>query len=451
MDGFFGSLLAFLLAVFVVVVSHELGHYAAARMFRMPVLRFSFGFGKQLFSATDRNGTVWAFSLVPLGGYVKLLDLESVEHMGADKSEAFENQPLGKRAIVMFAGPFANFVLAFMLYLALTLQGETGLKPLIDKVYPGSPAEHAAFEAGERVVAVDGDPVFLWKHFARELLLGVTDASTMRVRVTSDGISEQERILDLGSVDPSVLDRNFVREVGLHPDTSFITRTVDFIAADSPAEKGGMQIGDGIIRIADSPVDNWDEVVEAIEGRPGAETAFLVHRGGSEVELTLAIASVEAEGEFVGKIGIRPAFDEERLEQLRTTVSYGFFDAVAQAMDWTVGGLVVTFRFIKFLFLGDVSTKNIAGPIRIANYASDSLLLGFISFLQFLAAISISLGVVNLLPIPVLDGGHLMLYAVEFARGKKLSARMATFVYSIGGSLVVAFMVFAIVNDLIRL
>jgi len=452
MLGILLTVMAFLLAVFVVVVIHELGHYSAARYFGMPVLRFSFGFGRQLFSRTDSRGTEWAFSLIPLGGYVKLLDMESLREQGGSEEDAFENQPLGRRAVVMAGGPLANFVLAFAIYLALTMQGETGLKPIIDKVYPGTPAASAGFERGEQVVSVDGEPIRLWKHFTRHLLLAATDASTLAVGVgDQSGLALFERTLDLGDVDPSILDRDLMREIGLRPDTSFITREIDLVVDGSPAQAAGMMVGDVLLEIDGLRLDNWEEVVDEIEGRPGRRAEFAVRRDGEILRLQVDIAAEEVEGETVGKIGVRPGFDEARLEALRRSVSYGFADAVGQAASWTYGGLVVTVRFIKFLFTGQVSTKNLAGPIRIANYASDSLLQGLVSFLGFLAAISISLGVVNLLPIPILDGGHLMLYAVEFARGKKLSARATSFLYGVGGALVLAFMAFAVVNDLMRL
>lgn len=452
MAGLLFTLAAFLLAVLVVVVVHEMGHFLAARHYGFPVLRFSFGFGKPLVSRTDRNGTEWAFAPIPLGGYVKLLDMEVVRERGLDESQAFENQPIGKRAVVMVAGPLANFLFAFLAYWSLTLVGESGHRPIIGKVHPDTPAAAAGFEVGDVVSGVDGTEVGLWGHFAREILLGVTAASTLTVEVhRGDGLARVTRVLDLGEIEPSVLDRDMMREVGVYPDMSFITREIESVVGDSPAEQGGVEVGDTVLAVDGAAMETWDDVVRAIEARPGQEMGLTVSRDGDTVALRVTPESVELDDGAIGRIGVRPRFDPERLEELNTTVSYGFWGALKQAGNWTVGGLLVTYRFVKFLFQGKVSTQNIAGPVRIAQFASDSLWRGLVSFITFLAAISISLGVINLLPIPVLDGGHLLLYAVEFVRGRKLSDRATGWVYGVGAALLVSFMVFAILNDIARL
>lgn len=452
MTGLLFTLMAFLLAVLVVVVVHEMGHFLAARFYGFTVLRFSFGFGTPLFSRTDRNGTEWAVAPVPLGGYVKLLDLETVRERGLDESLAFENQAIGKRSVVMAAGPLANFLFAFVVYLGLTLLGESGHRPVIGKVYPGTPAEAAGFEAGEVVAKVDGGGIGLWGHFERAVLLGVTDASTLSVEVhRGDGLTSARRVLDLGEMEPSALDRDFMREAGFYPDLSFITREIETVVPGSPAELGGIEAGDTVVAIDGVAVDIWDDVVRMVEARPGRGMEVGVLRDGQALGLAVTASVVQVGDDEIGRIGVRPRFDMRRLEELQATVSYGPWDAVRQAGAWTLGGLQVTYRFVLFLFQGKVSARNIAGPIRIASFASDSLLRGLVSFANFLAAISISLGVINLLPIPVLDGGHLLLNAVEFVRGRKLSARAVGWVYGAGAALLVSFMTFAIINDIVQM
>ena len=452
MMAFLWSLGSFLLAIGVLVVVHEFGHFWVARRLGVKVLRFSIGFGRPLWTKTigsDRLELVVA--AVPFGGYVKMLDEREGEVPQAELHRAFNRQPILRRAAIVAAGPFANFLFAIIAYTAMFLVGITGLLPVVGQVDAGSRAEQAGFASGDRWLRIDGKEVQTWESAILALLDSGLTRGQATVTVETAGGAEVLRRIDL-SDNKLLLDEGpLLERLGIHPRRPQARPVIAGVAPDSPAERGGLRAGDRLVAADGIPVEDWDGWVAQVRKSPGVEIAVEIEREGVRKTLRV-IPQRSGDGEeAIGRVGAWPEIDREEAESLRSVVRYGPFAAVIRSVERTWEMTALTLRLMLRLVTGDASLKNLSGPIGIAEYAGVSAAIGLSAFLGFLGIVSVSLGVLNLLPIPVLDGGHLLYYCIEAVKGSPLSERAEELGTRIGLALIAALMMLALYNDLVRI
>ena len=451
MHDFIVTVLAFGLALGLLIAVHEFGHYWVARRTGVKVLRFSIGFGKPL--ASWRGGPdkiEYSVSAIPLGGYVKMLDEREGEVAPEERHRAFNRQPLAKRAAIVAAGPVFNFLFAIFAYWLMYTTGVPGMKAILGDVDGASLAAQAGLHGGEQIVAVDGEPTPTWNAVFDSLMPKALRREGAKLSVLHDG-TEFSTFLALdqlqGEVSPDVL----TAQVGLKPYRPLIKAVVGELVPDSPAEAAGMQVGDEVLAIDGQPVKDWDGLVNTVQAQPGTLLHFSVRRAGQTRSLDIRPAAVATDKGTVGRIGAGVKLDRAQFSSLRAEQRFGPFAALGEAIykTWDMGSL--TLRMLGEMLVGNASVDNISGPITIARYAKDSAEAGLSSFLSFLAIVSVSLGVLNLLPIPVLDGGHLLFYVVEWVKGSPVSERTEVLGQKFGLALILALMTVAFYNDLVRL
>lgn len=445
------TILAFLVAIGVLVTVHEYGHFWVARRSGVKVLRFSIGFGRPLWRWRGKDQTEYVLGSLPLGGYVKMLDEREGEVAEEDLPRAFNRQSLGVRSAVVVAGPMANILFAIAAYWLAFVLGIAGIKPLVGEVTANTPAEKAGFRAGEEIIAVGEQATPTWAAVRHALF--VASQSGPRVSVTVSGPEGEEVLsLDLSQVetDPEKV-RDMLQQLGVQPVRPLLAPVIGKVLPDEPAVQAGFQTGDRILSAGGQPIDSWDEWVEFVRDRPGESFNVEIERGRERLVLTLQPAAVEGEEGSVGRIGAAPQPPGELPEELQATLKYSPLAAVSQAVEktWEIGSL--TLVMLGKMLSGEVSTKSISGPITIAQYAGYSVQIGFVPFLNFLAVVSISLAILNLLPVPVLDGGHLLYYFIEWIRGRPLSEEAQALGQQIGILALIGLMCLAFYNDLARL
>lgn len=437
------AILAFLLAIGVLVTFHELGHYAAARWCGVKVLRFSIGFGKPLFTIRRRE-TEWAICPIPLGGYVKMLDEREGVVAPEDRPRAFNRQPVGKRMFIVVAGPVMNLLLAVLFYWIVIGNGLTLYRPLVGTVVPESPAAVAGFQPGDRLLAIAGSPVTDWNDIGLALLDRSDDADEpLIVRVVTSAGQRVDRVVKAAP------------EAGVHGQIGIIpvrySLTLGDIEKGGAAEKAGLRAGDTLLSANGQPLRSWAEWVDKVHNSPGKEIAVVFRRAGERRQLTLRPGSVESPTGFVGRIGAVPTVDAAWLDTLRYELRPTVVEAGGMALQKTWSNSVLSLRMFGRMLIGQASWDNLSGPITIANVAGQTARQGLDAYLEFLALISVSIGILNLLPIPILDGGHLMYYTAELIKGSPVSERAQLLGQKIGFALLASLMAFALLNDISRL
>ncbi len=444
------TLLSFLFALAVLVFIHELGHYSVARWCGVMVLRFSIGFGKPI--ATWRVGpdrTEWSLSPIPLGGYVKMLDeREQGELASADAHRAFNRQSLAKRSAIVAAGPAANFLLAIVLYGVLGMAGLQEPAPVLGAPPAGSAAAVAGIMDGDRVVAVDGSPVETFNEVRLRLIDGIVDKRAVQLQV--DGREGSRQVaLDTRGLPEGELERDFGRTLGLELRAGAVL--VGNVLGGSAAEAAGLLANDEIVSIDGQPIRRARDLIEAVRANPDEPLDFLVRRGGAEVALSVTPrgeveSAADGSSARVGRIG---AALQQRVEMV--TLDLGPIEALGHGARQTWEMSIFSLRMLGKMVTGDLSWKNLSGPVAIADYAGQSVRIGWFAYVGFLALVSVSLGVLNLLPVPVLDGGHLVYYALEAIKGRPLSERFMQVTQRVGLAMVAGLMIVALFNDLSRL
>lgn len=451
------AVLAFLLAIGALITVHEFGHYWVARRCGVRILRFSIGFGRPLwrrrFGPDDAELVV---AMIPLGGYVKMLDGREEGLPPEELPRCFGSKSLAQRSAIVLAGPLFNFLFAIAAYTLLYLVGETGLRPLVDEVAAESPAAQAGFLPGDEITAVNGRKTPTWKAVANVLVVGVVEGESMPVEVRPPGAdqSPRELELDLAAVDIDKLaEQSLLTLLGIEPVRPAAAAVVGEILSAGAAARDGFKEGDRIVAANGEPVEDWPHWVQIVQASPGAALAVEVKREGQTIPLTLTPAAREDEsGETLGYIGAAPDLSEESTSpRLAVVESYPLHTALAKGVAKTAEMSVLTLSLLAKMVLGDVSTQNLSGPIRIAQYAGETARLGPATFLTFLALISISLGVLNLLPIPMLDGGHLLYFLVEFFKGSPVSDAAQLVGLRVGMALLLCLIGFALYNDVLQL
>ncbi len=446
------TLVAFVLALGALVIVHEFGHYLVARLCGVKVLRFSIGFGFPLWSRQiGRDRTEWVVAAVPLGGYVKMLDEREGEVPPQELGRAFNRQSVWRRYAVVIAGPLANFLFAILLYWLLFMHGVQEARPIVAAPPPHTPAASAGFEAGETIRAINGEPVASWQDVRWRMLQLALERRTVKVEVLNRSNQLNWRTLDMSPFDAEQLEGDTLALIGLKLYRPDIKPVIGQIVAGSVAEQAGLKAGDQILAAEGKPIASWNELVQAVRSHAGRELHLSYRRGDERRELSLVPEAVQQDGSTVGRIGAAARLDPRALEELVTVVRYGAGSALAKAAQKTWDTSVFSLEMLGRMLIGQVSWKNLSGPVTIADYAGQSAQLGLISYLSFLALISISLGVLNLLPIPLLDGGHLMYYTVEIFKGSPVSDRMMEIGQKLGLTLLLVLMAFAFYNDINRL
>jgi regulator of sigma E protease len=443
------KLLAFLVVLGVLVVFHELGHFWVARLLGVKVLRFSVGFGRIIWSrrfGPDR--TEWALSAVPLGGYVKMADEREGDVAHADLPRAFNRQSVGKRIAIVAAGPIANLLLAILLFAATYVVGVPGQVALLASPAAGTAAAAAGIRDRDLVTAVDGTPVQSFQDLRWRLLRasGHDDAALTVER--PDG-SSATRIMSLSALASTEWEGDFMPLLGLTADLG--APVIDQVIEGKPAARAGLKAGDRIVAIDGVPVSSPADAASRTNAKPAAALTFRIGRDGAEFDAPLTTEAVEQAGRRVGIAGVHLRVDPATASRLGVTVRYGIVDALVQGAKKTWDLSVFTLKVLGRVLIGQASLKNISGPITMANFAGQSAQAGALAFVGYLALISISLGVLNLLPVPLLDGGHLLYYFAELLKGSPVSDRAFEVGQRIGIAVLAMLMALAFFNDLSRL
>lgn len=445
MSGFAYSFLGFLLAIAVLVAVHEFGHFWVARKLGVKVLRFSIGFGRSLFSWRRKDDpTEYTVAMIPLGGYVKMLDEREGDVDPAERHLAFNNKSLSVRSAVVFAGPLFNFIFAILAIWLVFQIGSPDIRPVVGEVADDSLAEQAGFQPGDTLRSVDGREISTWSEQQFYMLHQAMKGNRVNLSVEGADGSTRDLDLDFAGLDQrSISGRPITSQVGLYPEAP--AASVHRLLPGAPAEQAGLQPGDIITAVDDSPIGDWFDMVEAISARPGQSTVLSLQRDGQPLQVTLTPTATEVEGQTYGRIGLyMPPYENVRL-------SYGPLRAVWESIDYNWRMTVITLRSLGRMLTRQMSSDNLSGPITIARMAGDTVQSGLVDFLKFLAIISVSLGLLNLLPIPVLDGGHLMYFLVEAITGKEPSEAVMIRGQQIGIALLVMLMGLAFYNDIMRL
>ncbi len=452
MSGFLYSAAGFLIAIGVLVTVHEFGHFWVARRLGVKVLRFSIGFGKPLWLRKGkRDGTEYTIAMIPLGGYVKMLD-ENEEDVAEEESHrAFNRQPLWSRTAIVLAGPMFNFLFAVFAYWIVHTVGVDGIRPVVGRVVEGSLAAQGGFQVGDEIASVDGQPNRSWDEHRLYLFNQAFKQKSVSFEVVDASGDRYERTIDLSALPLSEIDSGLLeRGIGLIGYIPEVQPLIGRVQKDSPAELGGLQNGDRITAIDGQPVNAWMEVVKAIQVRPGQLVQLEVLRQGSLHSIEVVTQRVTIGSDTIGRIGIEAA-PVELPEDMRVEVRYGAVEALGKSVYSTWIMSMLTLKMLVKIVQLEVSAKNISGPLTIAQYAGHTVRIGYERFLQFLAVVSISLGVLNLLPIPLLDGGHLLYYLAEAIKGTPLSKQVMAWGQQIGIVLLFALMSLAFYNDIVRL
>ncbi|HCT8379239.1 TPA: sigma E protease regulator RseP [Citrobacter freundii] len=444
------NLAAFIVALGVLITVHEFGHFWVARRCGVRVERFSIGFGKALWRRTDKLGTEYVIALIPLGGYVKMLD-ERAEPVAPElRHYAFNNKTVGQRAAIIAAGPIANFLFAIFAYWLVFIIGVPGVRPVVGEITPNSIAAQAQIQPGTELKAVDGIETPDWDAVRLQLVAKIGDEHTTLSVAQFGSNQRQDKTLDLRqwAFEPDKEDP--VSSLGIRPRGPQIEPVLSEVQVNSAASKAGLQAGDRIVKVNGQPLTQWMTFVTLVRDNPDKPLALDIERQGSSLSLTLTPDSKQVNGKAEGFAGVVPKVIPLP-DEYKTVRQYGPFSAVLEASDKTWQLMKLTVSMLGKLITGDVKLNNLSGPISIAQGAGMSAEFGIIYYLMFLALISVNLGIINLFPLPVLDGGHLLFLAIEKLKGGPVSERVQDFSYRIGSIWLVLLMGLALFNDFSRL
>ena len=452
MSNFLFYLVAFALILGVLIIVHEFGHYIVARYVGVKVLRFSVGFGRAVWSKKmGRDDTEWAIGLFPLGGYVKMLDEREAAVAPEELPRSFNRQSVWRRMAIVVAGPAANLLLAVLVYWGLFSYGMEELRPIMGTPVAASAAAKAGIENGERVLKVGGELVQTWQDMRWVLISRAVDQDSIELELINQRKEIAIRRLDVSSARADGWEGDALEKLGLNFFRPMIPPVIGQISPDSVAAAAGLKVGDEVLFIDGTPITSWSDVVLTIRSSPGKALRMEVLRQDEPFVLVLTPALVEERGQEIGRIGASVRDTSATRDEMMITVRYGPLSALGKAINETWDKSVFSLVMIGKMITGEVSWRNISGPVTIADYAGQSAKLGIDYYLKFLALVSISLAVLNLLPIPILDGGHLLYYVLEIIKRRPLSERSMEVGQQIGLALMLMLMAFAFYNDINRL
>ena len=458
------TLAAFIVTIGLIVTIHEFGHFQVARWCGVKVLRFSIGFGKTLYIKTfGKDRTEFLLAAIPLGGYVKMLDerelkadaeanpeLPKANYSDVELNRAFNRQSVWKRISIVLAGPAANLLLAILLYWILLMQGETGMRPIIGNVKENSLAAQASLNKGEVIQKIAGQPVKTWQEARWALLEASLDNKAVEIEAVSNGNELHQHTLDFSDIDADA-EIDVLNKIGIEMFRPDAEAVIGQVLPNSVAEKAGIKENDKILSIDNVQLKNWDEVVNTVKASPGKALQFKIERQQKIVKMTVTPEAVKENNINTGKIGAGAHIDQKEIDKLLIEQHYSPFQSLTKAVARTWETSIFSLKMLWYMVTGKVSLKGISGPVTIAEYAGESAGLGLKTFLSFIALVSISIGVLNLLPIPVLDGGHLMYYMAEIIKGSPVSEQTMLVGQKIGFGLLGLLMTIAIFNDINRI
>ncbi|VAW57213.1 Intramembrane protease RasP/YluC, implicated in cell division based on FtsL cleavage, partial [hydrothermal vent metagenome] len=452
--GILSNIFFFILAIGILVSFHEFGHYWVARLLKVKVLKFSIGFGKPLFVWKKQRGEdliEFVVAAIPLGGYVKMLDEREGEVDNSLKHRAFNTQPVMSRFAIVAAGPIFNFILAVAFYFVFFINGETGLKPILAAPEKASAVAQAAFQEEDEILAVGDTDVNTWQAFRIALIDQGLDNNILNIKVKAANLSIIERKLSLGDLHILNEKTDVTELLGFKIWRPDIPAKIGGVTNNHPAALAGLQAKDLVNTIDGVAVQNWRSLVNVIQLSAGKSLKLGVYRNGEQKTLQITPAKKQLDDKIVGFIGAYPEIPENLISKTKTQIDYGVVGALERAMEetWTFSAL--TLKVFGKMLTGEAALDNITGPITIAEYAGVTASLGFLTYIKFLAMISISLGVLNLLPVPMLDGGHLMYYLIEIVKGSPVSQNFEEMGQRLGLVLLFLLMSLAVFNDIQRL
>jgi regulator of sigma E protease len=455
MSNIGSSILAFVVAIGVLVSVHEFGHFWVARRLGFKVLRFSIGFGRPL--ARWRGGapdhTEYWLSAIPLGGYVKMLDERETPVPDAEFDRSFNHRPIWQRILVLLAGPAFNFLFAIVAYWVMFSTGVPGIKPVIGSVIEDSIAARAGIEPNDEIEAVGGRRIETWEGATLAILDELLQKGRIDLKIREPSGNTRSVSLDVRGraaelTEPSALYSGLGIRLG-----PVVPAVIAGIAPGSAAEQAGLKAGDEVLRAGERKIADWEQWVDFIRKRPGESVTLEIRRGNEDLVVPVTIGAVEENGATVGRIGASRLAElpAGTVERLRAEQRYGVIEALPRGVEKTWQMTSLTVRMLGHMVVGEVSLKNMSGPITIAAAAGDSAQAGFSAFLNFLAVVSLSLGIINLVPVPLLDGGQVLYQVVEWVKGSPLSERALAVGQQIGVFFLIVLMSFVFYNDLTRI
>jgi len=459
---FVWSVIGFVLVMGLIVTIHEWGHYQVGRFFNIKVLKFSIGFGKPIYSRKGKE-TEFIIAQIPLGGYVKFVDERDGVVADEDLPRAFNRQSVYKRFAVVAAGPLINLIFAWVIFAVMYMIGTTGMKPIVSDFAPGSALQsslnqeistlqnHQAWS----VSGVNKLPVYSWQMVNQQILQALAKGNkTISVQFTSvDGThSLNAENVDLSAININEPKQNWLKLIGFIPTKPIIPAVLGQVLENGPAEAAGLKSGDKVIAISKNPIHNWQDFVKVVQSLPNQQVEVQYERDGVVYTQPAKLSSSTLEnGETVGKMGVGVQVDEQTLAPYTVKIQYGFIDAFSHAYQRSVDLFVMSIVMLKRMVIGEVSTSNLSGPLSIAQFSGQAVQSGFVAFLSLLGLLSLSIGILNLLPIPVLDVGHLVYYLIEMIKGSPVSEQVMAVGQTIGLVLLVGLTVLALFNDVIRI
>ena len=451
---FLYSVVAFVVALGVLVTVHEFGHFWVARRLGIKVLTFSVGFGRALWSRrSGSDGTEYVIAMIPLGGYVKMLDESEGDVAVHERHRAFNRQPLAKRVAVVVAGPAFNFLFAIVAYWCMYMIGVDGLRPIVAETAPDSVAARAGFQPGDAMESIQGTKVETWQSAVQAIIAASLDDRRIAVGVVDAANRRQERVIDLETIVVDDLTRGrFFERIGFTPAQLVLPAVIDRVEAGRPAQRDGLRPGDRVVQAAGQDIGDWSDWVRIVREHPGETFDVVLERDGAGLTIRLT-PDVEfaADHSRFGRIGAAARQPDDLVDRYYVTERHDPWSALVKGFMKTGEISTLTLRMMWKMVLLEVSLENLSGPVGIAEYAGASAQFGLSRFLEFLGIVSVSLGILNLLPIPLLDGGHLLYYAVEFLRGRPVSEASRFVGQRLGIALLVGLMGLALYNDLARL
>jgi len=449
------SAIAFILALGLLVSIHEFGHFWVARRVGIKVLRFSVGFGRALWTRVGKvDQTEFVVAAIPLGGYVKMLDERESPVASKEQHRAFNRQPLWARAAVVIAGPLANFILAFFAYWLVMMIGISGSAPIIGEVPEGTPAARAGLHSEDKILSVNGQSTPSWQDARLALLDASLDSSTdVNIRVKTNTNKELTKTLSTAGINPLKSTGDPIESLGIQMWRPPVEPVVGLVSENSAASAAGLEVGDRVLAIEGNDIKLWGELVRAVQPSAGVPLMLTIERGQEQFDVEITPTSAERNGKTIGLlgVGVEQSKSAAAFDATRVTVRYSPIESIGKAVERTWNMTLFTIRMIGKLFTGQAALENISGPITIAQAAGVTATVGIDHYVNFIAMISISLAVLNLLPIPMLDGGHLLYFAIEAVTGKPVSERVQIFGQQLGLLLLGGLMFLAFYNDIGRL
>ncbi len=447
------TLIAFIVALGVLVTFHEFGHYWVARRVGVKILRFSVGFGRPLWRrlyGADR--TEFVLAAIPLGGYVKMLDEREGEVAPHEVARAFNRQSVGARAAIVSAGPLANFLLAVVVYWLSYMAGVTGPVPFIGAVKSGGLAAEQGLRVGDKIVAVNGDATAIWDNVLNHAIDAVLDGRALTLEVVGEDFARRQVVLDFKRFSIDDISRgDFFDKAGFAPLRMELPAIVGKLVPGDPAERAGFRVGDHIVSADGAPVADWLEWVATVRDKPGRSLQVDVMRNGQLKTLTVTPKSINEDGRLIGRIGAEVRPPPASAAPPTAIERYSPLAALERAIARTHEVTLTTLKFMRQMIMGRASVDNLSGPLSIAQYAGESAKLGWSRFMEFLGLVSVSLAVLNLLPIPLLDGGHLAYYLIESVMRRPVPEAVQAYSQQVGLFLLLGLMGLAIYNDLMRI